>query len=147
VGGFVSQEVSDVVRPAMAVYRERAKAAKTAAEREALRTQIFGALDLPSVSVAQVADHVEHVRDLIGVDHVGIGGDFDGAFGFPDGLSDVSMYRNLLAELAQRGWSDAELAKLSSENFLRVMRGAERVAEQIREATPPKIAGATDEAG
>ena len=144
VGGFVSQEVADVVQPARLVYRERAKAAKTDAEREALRTQLFGALELPPVSVAQVADHVEHVRGLIGVDHVGIGGDFDGAFGFPEGLSDVSMYRNLFAELARRGWSDEELAKLASGNFLRVLRAAERVAEEIRGAKPT-VAGGTDE--
>jgi membrane dipeptidase len=128
VGGFISQEMSDVVRPAMQAYRERAKGAKTPAEREALRDEIFGALQLPRVTVAQVADHVEHVRDVAGVDHVGIGGDFDGAFGFPEGLSDVSMYPNLFAELALRGWSDDDLAKLASGNFLRVLRAAERVA-------------------
>jgi membrane dipeptidase len=128
VGGFVSQEMADVVRPAMQAYRERAKGAKTPAEREALRKEIFGGLRLPKVTVAQVADHVEHVRDVAGVDHVGIGGDFDGAFGFPEGLSDVSMYPNLFAELALRGWSDGDLAKLASGNFLRVFREVERAA-------------------
>jgi membrane dipeptidase len=131
VGGFVSQEFADAARPAIAAYRARAKAAATAAEREALRAEIFGALKLPRVTVAQVADHVEHVRDVAGVDHVGIGGDFDGAFGFPEGLGDVSGYPNLFAELVRRGWSDADLAKLASENFLRVWRQAERVAEEI----------------
>jgi membrane dipeptidase len=129
VGGFVSQEVSDVVRPALKAYRERAAAAKTPAEREALRGEIFGALKLPKLTVARVADHVEHVRDIAGVDHVGIGGDFDGAFGFPEDLSDVSMYPNLFAELALRGWSDEELAKLASGNFLRVMRAVEALSE------------------
>jgi membrane dipeptidase len=132
VGGFVSQEMSDVVRPAMLAYRERAKAAKTPAEREALRGEIFGALKLPRVTVARVADHVEHVRDVAGVDHVGLGGDFDGAFGFPEGLTDVSMYPNLFAELALRGWSDADLGKLASGNFLRVMREVEAVSAELR---------------
>jgi membrane dipeptidase len=128
VGGFVSQEVANVVRPLMRTYRERAANAKTPAEREALRNEIFGALDLPKVTVAQVADHVEHVRDVAGIDHVGIGGDFDGAFGFPEGLSDVSMYPNLFAELIQRGWSEDELEKLANGNFLRVLSAVERVA-------------------
>jgi membrane dipeptidase len=132
VGGFVSQEVSDVVRPAILVYRERARSTTTPAERTALQKEIFGALKLPPVTVARVADHVEHVRDVAGIDHVGVGGDFDGAFGFPEGLSDVSMYPNLFAELAQRGWSDDDLAKLASGNFLRVLRAVE--AESRAEA-------------
>ena len=135
VGGFVSKEVSDVVRPVLAAYRERAAAAASPAERAALRAELFGSLELPKVTVAQVADHVEHVRDVAGVDHVGLGGDFDGAFGFPEGLSDVSMYPNLFAELALRGWSDADLAKLASGNFLRVMREV----EAARDGSPPLV--------
>jgi len=125
VGGFVSQEMANVVLPAMKAYREQAAAAKDDAARELLRKQIFGALKLPRVTAAHVADHVEYVRDVAGVDHVGLGGDFDGAFGFPEDLSDVSMYPNLFAELVLRGWSDEDLAKLASGNFLRVMREAE----------------------
>jgi membrane dipeptidase len=128
VGGFVSQQVANIVRPLMRTYRERAANAKTPAEREALRNEILGAVDLPKVTVARVADHVEHVRNVAGVDHVGIGGDFDGAFGFPEGLSDVSMYPNLFAELIQRGWSEDELEKLANGNFLRVLSAVERVA-------------------
>lgn len=140
-GAFVSQEVADAVAPALAAYRERAAAAETPAERAALRGEIFGALELPRVTVARVADHVEHVRDVAGVDHVGVGSDFDGAFGWPEGLSDVSMFPNLFAELVQRGWSDADLARLASENFLRVLRAAERVAAEI--AAEPLAAPAT----
>jgi membrane dipeptidase len=134
VGGFVSQEVADVVRPALRAYRERAAAAQTPSEREQLRSEIFGSLVLPKVTVARVADHVEHVRDVAGVDHVGLGGDFDGAFGFPEGLSDVSMYPNLFAELVRRGWSDAALAKLASGNFLRVLRQVEGAAASASRA-------------
>jgi membrane dipeptidase len=130
VGGFVSQAVADAVAPAMAAYRARATPSMADAKRAALRAEIFGSLVLPPVSVARVADHVEHVRRVAGVDHVGIGSDFDGAFGWPEGLSDVSMFPNLFAELVLRGWSDADLAKLASGNFLRVLRAAERVAAE-----------------
>ena len=64
----------------------------------------------PPCGVADVADHVEHVREVAGVDCVGLGGDFDGVASMPDGLEDVAGYPALLAELAGRGWSDADLA-------------------------------------
>jgi membrane dipeptidase len=131
VGGFVSQAANDAVAPALTAYRERSAAARSDDERKALRAEIFGALKLPKVTVAQVADHVEHARDVAGVDHVGIGSDFDGAFGWPDGLSDVAMFPNLFAELVLRGWSDQDLTKLASGNFLRVLREAERVAARV----------------
>jgi membrane dipeptidase len=83
----------------------------------------------PTAALAQVADHVEHAREVAGVTHVGLGGDFDGVPGLPEGLDDVSSYPNLLAELARRGWSDAELAGLTSGNILRVLDAAQRCAE------------------
>lgn len=84
----------------------------------------------PPVSVSDVADHVEHVREVAGVDHVGIGGDLDGIGNTPQGLSDVSCYPNLLAELAGRGWSDIDLAKLTCRNVIRVLRDTEAVARR-----------------
>lgn len=78
----------------------------------------------PRATVGQVADHVEHIREVAGVDHVGIGGDYDGCDTLPTGLTDVAGYPNLLAELAGRGWSDAELAALTSANILRVLADA-----------------------
>jgi membrane dipeptidase len=83
----------------------------------------------PTATLAQVADHVEHAREVAGVTHVGLGGDFDGVPGLPEGLDDVSSYPNLLAELARRGWSDAELAGLTSGNILRVLDAAQQCAE------------------
>ena len=71
--------------------------------------------------IAQVADHIEHIRKVAGVDHVGIGGDFDGNDAWPEGLEDVSRYPRLFAELVRRGWSDADLGKLAGGNILRVM--------------------------
>jgi membrane dipeptidase len=75
----------------------------------------------PPVTVIDVADHVDHIRDLIGVDHIGLGGDYDGIPAQPQGLADVSTYPNLLDELARRGWSASDLAALTGRNILRVL--------------------------
>lgn len=82
----------------------------------------------PAATVAQVADHIEHIRDVAGIDHVGLGADFDGIPFTTEGLEDVATYPNLLAELMRRGWSDADLAKLAGGNLLRALRQAEAVA-------------------
>jgi membrane dipeptidase len=73
---------------------------------------------------------VEHARDAAGIDHVGLGGDFDGTDALPTGLEDVSTYPWLLAELAGRGWSEPELEKLTGRNILRVLTETERLAEE-----------------
>ncbi len=83
----------------------------------------------PRATLVQVADHVEHARDVAGVSHIGLGGDFDGVSDLPIGLEDVSTYPALLAELATRGWSDAELEGLTSGNILRVLQAAQDAAE------------------
>jgi membrane dipeptidase len=91
-------------------------------------------------TLAEVADHIEHVRRIAGIDHVGIGSDFDGIDGAsPKGLEGVDTYPALLAELARRGWSDSDLAKLAGGNVLRVMEGVERVAAAMKNE-PPLIA-------
>lgn len=83
----------------------------------------------PVVTVGDVADHLDHIVKVAGIDHVGIGSDFDGVQGeTPAGLKSVADYPNLFAELIRRGWTDTMLAKLASDNILRVMRGAEKVA-------------------
>ena len=82
----------------------------------------------PVTTIAQVADHVEHIAKVAGVDHVGIGSDFDGVGALPEGLGGVQTYPALLAELMRRGWSDRDIAKLAGENVLRVMEAAEKVA-------------------
>lgn len=84
----------------------------------------------PEVTVAQVADQVEHARDVAGIEHVGLGGDFDGTIDLPTGLTDVSGYPRLLAELSGRGWSDRDLDKLTGGNILRVLRETERLAQE-----------------
>jgi membrane dipeptidase len=86
----------------------------------------------PRVTLAQVADHIEHVARVAGVDHVGLGSDYDGVGDtLPDGLEDVTTYPALLAELMRRGWSDADIAKLVGGNVLRVMEAAERVKREL----------------
>ena len=80
----------------------------------------------PTATIAQVADHIEHVREVAGLAHVGIGGDYDGCDRLPVGLEDVSGYPALIAELLDRGWSEAELAALTGENLLRVLADAHR---------------------
>jgi membrane dipeptidase len=86
----------------------------------------------PRATLSQVADQIEYVRKVAGVDHVGIGGDFDGITDVVQGLEDVSTYPALFAELARRGWSDADLRKLAGENFLRVFAEAEAVAKRMQ---------------
>ncbi|MGD8699026.1 MAG: dipeptidase [Gemmatimonadales bacterium] len=96
--------------------------------------------DQPRATLQDVADHVEHVRDMAGVAHVGIGSDFDGISRGPAGLEDVSKFPNLLAELSRRGWSEEELAMLAGENVLRVMREAEAAARVLRRQRQPSTA-------
>jgi membrane dipeptidase len=96
--------------------------------------------DAPRASLADVADHVEHVREVAGVDHVGIGGDFDGISSTPVGLEDVSTYPALFVELSRRGWSEEDLRKLAGENVLRVLREAEETARRLQRERPPSTA-------
>ncbi|MFL5481441.1 MAG: dipeptidase [Gemmatimonadaceae bacterium] len=88
----------------------------------------------PRATLSQVADQIDYVRKVAGVDHVGIGGDFDGITEVVQGLEDVSKYPNLFAELLRRGWSDADLRKLAGENLLRVFAQAEAVARRLQKS-------------
>jgi membrane dipeptidase len=88
-------------------------------------------------TLGDVADHVERVAEVAGIDHVGLGSDFDGIPRVPVGLEDVSRFPDLLAELARRGWSEEDLAKLAGENVLRVMREAEAVARRLQRERAP----------
>ena len=88
----------------------------------------------PTVTIADVADHIEHIRDVAGIDHVGLGADFDGIAFNVTGLEDVATYPRLLEALARRGWSDEDLAKLAGGNFLRVLAAADAAAGRITQA-------------
>jgi membrane dipeptidase len=90
----------------------------------------------PVTTLAQVADHIEYMRKVAGVDHIGIGSDFDGIPDAPVGLEGVDRYPALLEELMRRGWSDADIAKLAGENLLRAMAAAEQVSLKLRDIPP-----------
>ncbi|USQ88700.1 dipeptidase [Streptomyces phaeoluteigriseus] len=94
----------------------------------------------PVATVATVADHLDHMREVAGIDHLGIGGDYDGTAFTPEGLNDVSGYPNLLAELLDRGWSHSDLAKLTWRNAVRVLGAAEDVSRDLRRTRAPSNA-------
>lgn len=96
--------------------------------------------DRPRASLFDVADHIEHIRQVAGVDHVGIGSDFDGISRGPIGLEDVSTFPSLFAELSRRGWTESDLRKLAGENMLRVMREVEATARRLQSERGPSTA-------
>ncbi|MFE2814932.1 dipeptidase [Streptomyces nigra] len=98
----------------------------------------------PVATVSTVADHLDHMREVAGIDHLGIGGDYDGTAFTPDGLNDVTGYPNLIAELLDRGWSRADLAKLTWRNAVRVLGAAEDVARDLRSTRGPSNATLAD---
>jgi membrane dipeptidase len=94
----------------------------------------------PVTTLDQVADHVEHIRQVAGIDHVGLGSDFDGIPDTPVGLEGVDRYPALLEVLMRRGWSDSDIAKLAGENVLRVMEAAEKIGQTLRQSTSASTA-------
>ena len=133
VAGFVSPAVllyDQATRPTMNALREK-YGNDTAAITRAIK-EWRTAHPAPRATLSQVADQIEYVRKVAGVDYVGIGGDFDGITEVIQGLEDVSTYPELFAELARRGWSDNDLRKLAGENFLRVLAQAEQVAKRLQ---------------
>ncbi len=133
VVGFVSPAAmlyDQSERPAMKELRER-YGNDTAAITRAVK-EWKAAHPTPRATLSQVADQIEYVRKVAGVNHVGIGGDFDGISEVVLGLEDVSTYPALFAELARRGWSDSDLKKLAGENFLRVFARVEAVARRLQ---------------
>ena len=141
VTSFVSQAVyaDDNQLAALTADASRRHAGDTAAVRGEVATW-RAAHPRPTASIADVANAIEHVRKIVGPDHVGIGSDFDGIEETVVGLEDVSKYPAIIAELARRGWSDADLAKLAGGNVLRVLTQAEQVAKRLQRERPPSIA-------
>lgn len=90
-------------------------------------------------NISRVADHFDYIKKMIGAESIGIGGDFEGAVGFPKGLEDVSKYPALIQELLQRNWTENELADVLRRNFLRVFEDVERVRDQLRSKQPSEI--------
>ena len=96
---------------------------------------------LPEASIGDMADHIDHIRKIAGIDHIGIGGDYDGMPSGPVGMEDVSGYPLLFVELARRGYSRADLEKISSRNMMRVLRGAEAYKKSVAESPPIETPG------
>ena len=138
---FVPSFISKAQVDSMASYRaqfDRLSAGVTdTAQLRQMRAAFRAAHPMPRATIADVVAMIEHVRDIAGVDHVGIGGDFDGIDETVQGLEDVSTYPKIFAVLIQRGWSDADLKKLAGENVLRVFARAEAVAATAQRSRPP----------
>jgi membrane dipeptidase len=141
VPSFISQEVAD--------YEARADAERT--RLQTLTPNDAAAVDsgvaawrqvhqAPRATLSQVADHIDHIRKVAGVDHIGIGSDFDGITSVVQGLEDVSTYPALVAELLRRGYSDDDVKKIAGLNVLRVMREAEAVAARLQNERGPSNA-------
>jgi membrane dipeptidase len=140
VAAFISPDFARVTGPVWTEYRQRTREVGDPAERQRVYRELMARVKPPAVTIGQVADHVEHVRKVAGVDHVGLGGDYDGNDRWPQGLEDVSRYPYLFAELIRRGWSDADLQKLAGQNVLRVMRAAEATARRLQASRAPSTA-------
>ncbi|MEW2503471.1 dipeptidase [Amycolatopsis sp. CA-161197] len=121
------------ISPAVAAWDEQLKAAMAAAGEEFLNlgqrkrfAETWDAPPKPKATVADVVAHVEHAREVAGIDHIGLGGDYDGVGTLPEGMEDVSKYPVLFAALMDRGWSDEDCAKLAGRNSLRVLRDVDK---------------------
>jgi membrane dipeptidase len=136
VGPFVSTAAARAQARAMKALEPRLRRIADPVARRRAVVAHLRRHPLPKATIADVADHVEHARRVAGVEHVGIGGDYDGNEEWPRGLEDVSTYPRLFAELVRRGWSDRDLARLARENILRVLREAESVAARLRRRRP-----------
>ncbi|MGH9374123.1 MAG: dipeptidase [Vicinamibacterales bacterium] len=141
VPGFLSPAVNEHGKLLQA-ERDRLRAqypndaARVTAEIEAWRK----ANPEPRATIGDVANHVDHIRKVAGIDHLGIGGDFDGITSVPQGLEDVSTYPALTAELLKRGYSDADIKKILGLNVLRAMKRAEEVAARLQKERQPSTA-------
>lgn len=134
VPSFVSQELRDYyakesAHRAKLEYLYIGRPDRVEEEMEAW----YAANTQPEATLEQVADHIDHIRDLIGIDYIGIGGDYDGITSLPVGLEDVTTYPDLFAELLRRGYTEEELKKIAGLNILRVMRDAEQTSGRLQE--------------
>jgi membrane dipeptidase len=137
VGGFLTTEPLDSMEAWRPLLRQQMEAATDDSARARIRRDFQAAHPLPRATIAQLANHIEHVRKVAGVDHVALGGDYDGTSELPIGMEDVSRYPYLFAELIRRGWSEEDLRKLANGNILRTLKQAEAVAERLQKVRQP----------
>lgn len=134
VAGYIDPEIARVETAMRNELRTQTANVTDENERKRITDAVRARYVLPKTTIAKVADHIDHIRKVAGVEHVGIGGDYDGNNVWPEDLHDVSTYPNLFAELIRRGWTDRELKMLAGENVLRVFERAERVAKAMQKS-------------
>jgi membrane dipeptidase len=141
VPGFISNAVAEYGRRQREEFA-RLRTANPGAREPDIRRMLepwTKANPEPPTTVSTVADHIDHVRKVAGIDHTGIGSDFDGIDHGPAGLEDVSKYPALVAELLKRGYTDQDVKKILGQNLLRVMAAAEKVAARLQASRPPSV--------
>jgi membrane dipeptidase len=131
VPAFVSPECGAWQAGLLAELDRRGLDRRDMSAWDAVAPEWEAAHPVPEATLTQVADHIDHVRAVAGIDHIGIGGDYDGSAAMPTGLSDVSGYPALFAELLTRGWTEPDCAALAGGNLLRVLRDAENAATSL----------------
>jgi len=132
VPGFVSKEVR---AHSLAETAQEQSLTASLKEPDAVRAAMADwrrAHPAPRATIIDVADHIDHIKSIAGIDHIGLGGDFDGITAVVAGLEDVSTYPQLIAELLRRGYSDDDIRKIAGRNLLRVLRGAEAEARRLQ---------------
>ncbi len=137
---FVSPACLEWEQEVIAAVQERGLDHRDLSVRRKVRQEWAAAHPRPAAALSDVADHVEHVREMAGVDHVGLGGDYDGVDRLPAGLEDVSCYPALIAELLDRGWREADCRQLTGGNIRRVLHDAEDAARAISAVRGPSSA-------
>lgn len=140
VPGFISQEIATRARERREALKTRLEGLTDEAEKKRVTDEVAAQFKAGNATLTQVADHIEHIRRIAGIDHVGLGGDYDGTDELPEGLEDVSKYPALIAELLRRGFTDADVKKLAGENILRVWAANEQMAARLRAERPPSTA-------
>jgi membrane dipeptidase len=141
VPGFISQAVADYDFQLNAQRQAaRAQFPNNEASANAAVEKWRASKPAPRATLSQVADHIDHIRKTAGIDHIGLGGDFDGITDVVQGLEDVSKYPNLTAELLKRGYKDDDIKKILGLNVLRVMKQVESVAAKLQKTRQPSTA-------
>jgi membrane dipeptidase len=144
VPAFVSQACRDWERQLADEMQRRGLDHRDISARKKLRSEWPIDHPRPRATLEDVVAHAEHVREVAGIDHIGIGGDYDGVDMLPDGLEDVSRYPAVIAALRGAGWSDQDCGKLANGNLIRVLRDAEAAAGLIQARRPPSAARIED---
>lgn len=137
---FVSQRCRDWDLELTAEMERRGLDPHSWQDRKQFRPEWAQAHPAPRATLADVVEHAERIREIAGIDHIGVGGDFDGVGSLPEGLEDVSRYPALIAALLERGWSEQDCGKLACGNLLRALAAAEAAAAALQAARPPSAA-------